>query len=110
MKAALLLASGLLCLEQPAPVDEVPQAPAEFQSLEPLAVAVVFADVPTVNMACAQIIGVPAEPGSIYEACAGVGEPWMILRHGALYPDDKMGNVIQHETGHVRGWYHGRRA
>lgn len=108
MKVVALAASGLLTAAPVAQINDVPQPPSEYQSLKPLTVLATFADVEWVNAECSRIIGQSAQPGFVYEACAGVGQPWMILRHGSLYPAQcGMGPVVSHETGHVRGWYHG---
>lgn len=107
MKAIALAASAFLTAA-PAQAPDVPQPPQEYQSLKPMTVRATFADAQWVDAECARIIGRPAGPGYVYEACAGVGQPWMVLRHGALYPAEcGMGPVVSHETGHVRGWYHG---
>lgn len=105
---ALVFASALL-FAQPVADNRapVPQPPLEYQSLAPLTVTLSLGDVQWVNAVCEARIGRPAGPGMIYEACAGVGQKWIIVRHGALYPDDRMGQVVSHETGHVRRWFHG---
>lgn len=97
---ALIAASGLFLSAQTVP-------PAEYQSLEPLTATVTFADAEWVNAECIKRVGRKPDPGMVFEACAGVGRSWMILRHGALYPDERCGFVVNHETSHVRGWWHG---
>lgn len=104
MLEALAAASVLLAQEPARP--PVQQPPPEYRSLEPITVQVTFADAEWVNRACRVLVGRDPPEGMVYEACAGIGQKWMILRHGALYPG-QFGEVIAHETGHVRGWAHG---
>lgn len=105
MKAAALLSSGLLICAAPAPL--VPPPPVEYRGTDPITVTLTLADARWVNAECIKRVGREPGPGQVFEACAGVGSGWMILRHGSLYPGDGMGEVVAHETGHVRGWFHG---
>lgn len=101
----IIATSAILCV-QPCAAPAVLQPPLEHQSLAPLQVTLTLGDARWVNAECARILGRSAAPGMVFEACAGIGQPWITMRHGSLYPD-QCGAVLAHETGHVRGWNHG---
>lgn len=101
----LVAAAGLLLVQQPASTP-VPQPPLEYQSLAPLTVTLTLGDAEWVNTECASRLRRQPSEGMVFEACAGIGRNWIVMRHGALYPGGQ-GDVLAHETGHVRGWVHG---
>lgn len=102
MKVAALSISGLLFVAPAEPRVEAP--PPEYRSTAPVHVVLSLGDIEWVNRECAIRLNRLPDPGMVFEACASQSG-WMVMRHGAFYPGGQ-GDVLDHETGHLRGWRH----